>query len=340
MEKTATVTGATGFVASELVRQLLERGYHVKATCRCATDSPRLASLLRAAEGGPGTLQLVQVGTILERTLALDAALAGSRYVFHVASPFRFDGDPQKDVIEPAIEGTRTVLQAAAAATPKPARVVVTSSVCAIHDQHQKHQPAAGPGARYTEEDWNAVSTADKEPYWVSKIEAERLAWQLSRDLGLDVVTILPNFVLGPVLGPGADGVSAGFMKAFLEAPDGKVPEGTWTVCDVRDVAAAHIAAAENPEASGRFIVSQSGSMDARFITDALKAAVPGATEGLPDGAPAPTKETIDASKVSHQLGVELHPLRDTVVDMAASLLQHGVARPSWYKGAAVGPAA
>ncbi|KIZ01217.1 hypothetical protein MNEG_6742 [Monoraphidium neglectum] len=305
--KTATVTGATGFVAAELIKQLLARGYAVKATCRCEPDSARLAPLRSAADGAPGTLELVQVETILSRSPALDSAIAGSRYVFHVASPFRFDGDPQKDVIEPAIEGTRAVLEAAAAASPRPARVVVTSSVCAIHDQNQKH------------------------------IEAERLAWRLAREHGLDVITILPNFVLGPVAGPGATGVSTGFMKEFLEAPGGKVPEGTWTVCDVRDVAAAHIAAAEGPEASGRYIVSQPGSFDARFVTDTLKEALPGAAEGLPDGVRADTKETIDASKVTHQLGVELHPVRATLVDMARSLLQHGVAAPEWHKaGAAV----
>lgn len=60
--KTATVTGATGFVGSELVRQLLDRGYRVKATCRCAPDSPRLAPLMHAADGAPGSLEFVQVG--------------------------------------------------------------------------------------------------------------------------------------------------------------------------------------------------------------------------------------------------------------------------------------
>jgi hypothetical protein len=62
------------------------------------------------------------------------------------------------------------VLEAAAAASPRPARVVVTSSVCAIHDMLQKQAPAAGPGGRYTEADWNEVSTPEAEPYWVSKV--------------------------------------------------------------------------------------------------------------------------------------------------------------------------
>ena len=84
----------------------------------------------------------------------------------------------------------------------------------AIHDQHAK-QPAAS-GAAYTEADWNRVSTLEAEPYWVSKVRAEELAWALAKELSLDVVTVLPNFVLGPVAGGAADGVSVGFMKVCL----------------------------------------------------------------------------------------------------------------------------
>ncbi|GBG00450.1 cinnamyl alcohol dehydrogenase [Raphidocelis subcapitata] len=115
----------------------------------------------------------------------------------------------------------------------------------------------------------------------------------------------------------------------------GGVPEGAWTICDVRDVAAAHVAAAENPDAAGRYIVSQPGSIDARFVTDALKGALPGAA-ALPDGPRTATKETIDASKVRTQLGIELHPAAQTIADGAASLLEHGLAAPAWAaKGAA-----
>lgn len=90
--KTACVTGATGYVASELIRQLLVRGYAVKATVRCAVDSPRLQYLRDLASKGEGTLQLVQVPDIEHASEALDTALQGVSYVFHVASPFRFDG--------------------------------------------------------------------------------------------------------------------------------------------------------------------------------------------------------------------------------------------------------
>jgi nucleoside-diphosphate-sugar epimerase len=82
-------------VASELIRQLLSRGYAVKATVRCAADSPRLQYLRDIADKGEGTLQLVQVTDIQHPSEALDSALEGVTYVFHVASPFRFDGEWQ-----------------------------------------------------------------------------------------------------------------------------------------------------------------------------------------------------------------------------------------------------
>lgn len=116
--KTVCVTGASGFVGAEIVRQLLARGYAVKATARCEADSPKLAHLVREAAVSPGTLQLcqvsrhsgglvgpvfgrlrrkpscmdaacTQVASLLGPSVELDAAIEGATYIFHVASPFR-----------------------------------------------------------------------------------------------------------------------------------------------------------------------------------------------------------------------------------------------------------
>lgn len=89
---TACVTGATGYVASELIKQLLARGYAVKATVRCAADAPRLQYLRDLAASSEGSLQLVQVPDIESPSEALGSAIEGCSYLFHVASPFRFDG--------------------------------------------------------------------------------------------------------------------------------------------------------------------------------------------------------------------------------------------------------
>lgn len=97
---TACVTGATGYVASELIRQLLSRGYAVKATVRCAPNSDRLQYLRDLANKSEGTLELVQVPDIEHASDALESAVQGVSYVFHVASPFRFDGEQQQKQLQ------------------------------------------------------------------------------------------------------------------------------------------------------------------------------------------------------------------------------------------------
>eukprot|EP00882_Tetradesmus_deserticola_P026057 GHRQ01028670.1.p2 GENE.GHRQ01028670.1~~GHRQ01028670.1.p2 ORF type:complete len:135 (+),score=18.96 GHRQ01028670.1:314-718(+) len=126
----ACVTGATGYVASELIKQLLSKGYSVKGTVRCPVDSPRVQHLRDTAQSSSGSLDLVQVPDLQQGAKALDTALANSQYVFHVASPYRFDGDPDLDIVQPAVRGTKAVLEAAAKQKPGVKRVIVTSSVC------------------------------------------------------------------------------------------------------------------------------------------------------------------------------------------------------------------
>lgn len=120
-------------MASELIRQLLGRGYSIKATVRCSADSPRLQYLRDLASSSSGSLQLVQVPDLQQPSEALDSAISGAQYLFHVASPFRFDGDPNNDIVQPAVQGTRAVLETAAKHKPGLKRVVVTSSVCGKH---------------------------------------------------------------------------------------------------------------------------------------------------------------------------------------------------------------
>ncbi len=87
----------------------------------------------------------------------------------------------------------------------------------AVHDCHQKQIPKRGDG-KWSEEDFNETSTLQGDPpeaYWVSKVQAEKEAWSLAKEHGLDLVTILPEFIMGPVLTLAAadSSTSAGFLK-------------------------------------------------------------------------------------------------------------------------------
>ena len=189
----------------------------------------------------------------------------------------------------------------------------------------------AGPapprnGKLYTEEDWNETSSvACGEGYWESKTLAEKLAWSLAKEHELDLVTVLPNFIMGPPLSAALpDPTSVGFLKQWLE---GTASKGSITFApDVRDVARAHILAATIPAASGRYIVSEAASASPAFIAATLRQRFP--QFDIPDGEDQPSETTIDNSKATRELGLQLTPLAVSLVDMAVVLIALGIANP------------
>ncbi|KAK9842550.1 hypothetical protein WJX81_005642 [Elliptochloris bilobata] len=322
MAEVVVVTGASGFVAGELVKQLLAKGYTVRGTVRSLGSVYKVAHLIALGQALPGTLELHEADLLQEGSF--DSVVQGARYVFHTASPFVIQvEDTQRDLIDPAVKGTSNVLAAAAKAKASVKRVVLTSSVAAVHGEY-----AAPPvsGSLYSEADWNETSTAENgQAYHLSKALAEREAWELAEASGLDMVAILPNFVLGPVLSSRADGLSAGFVKGLVE---GKAAEGTPIICDVRDVAAAHVAAAELPAASGRYIVSQRAPITPSLVAEVLRARFP--EFAIPDVPPGEwdVRERIDNSRAERELGLRLTPPCATLVDAAATLIAVGAAQP------------
>jgi nucleoside-diphosphate-sugar epimerase len=318
----ALVTGATGYVASELVHQLLAAGWTVRGTVRDPADAARTAHLTALAAALPGDLELVAADLLTDG--AFDAAVQSVDAVFHVASPFFIKADdPQRELIQPAVAGTANVLKSVARAGPRPPRVVLTSSVAAVHGEY-----ATPPvnGDLYTDADWNESSTVDTQPYHASKALAEREAWKLAESLGLDLRVICPNFVLGPVLSRESRGTSLGYMKAMVE---GGPVAGTPIICDVRDVALAHVRAATIDAASGRYIVSHAGAVTPDVTAAALKKALPpGAAVGdVAAVAADAARPRIDASRTAAELGVALRPVEETIGDMARSLVALGIAQ-------------
>ncbi|KOM42511.1 hypothetical protein LR48_Vigan05g011500 [Vigna angularis] len=127
--KVACVTGASGYIASWLVKFLLQRGYTVKATVR-DPNNPKKVDHLVNLDGAKERLQLFKADLLDEGSF--DSAVQGCHAVFHTASPFFFGAkDPQAELLDPAVKGTLNVLKSCLkSATLK--RVVVTSSVAAV----------------------------------------------------------------------------------------------------------------------------------------------------------------------------------------------------------------
>ncbi len=251
--KPVLVTGATGYVAGWLVKKLLEEGINVHAAVRDPSNEKKLAHLNAIAENAPGDIKyfksdLLQKGSYKE-------AMEGCSVVFHTASPFTSEyKDPQKELIDPAVNGTANVLDTANE-VESVQRVVVTSSCAAIYTD--AIDCANAPGGVLTEDVWNTTASLDYQPYSYSKTLAEKKAWEIAEQQSRwDLVTVNPSFVMGPPLNPKFS--TSESMNVLKQLGDGTmkmgVPKMGVGVVDVRDVAEAHFRAAYTPEAKGRYI--------------------------------------------------------------------------------------
>jgi dihydroflavonol-4-reductase len=238
------VTGASGFVAAHIIRELLERGYRVRGTVR-GRPMPGKYDFLTTLPGASDQLELVTAELLREGSY--DAAMAGCGGVIHTASPYVIDvRDPQRDLVDPAVKGTLNVLRSARSAGVR--RVVLTSSMAAITDEPIQ-------GKLLTEDDWNDRSSLDRNPYYFSKTLAERSAWGFveAEAPGFDLVAINPFMVLGPALGPELNATNAIFRDILMGTYPG-ILNLSWGLVDVRDVATAHVLAMESDRARGRYI--------------------------------------------------------------------------------------
>lgn len=255
------VTGASGYIASWIVRFLLEQGFTVHATVRNRQKKESVAHLLSAAQGQPGVLKLFDANLLDQGSF--DQAIDGCEVVIHTASPFVIKGfaDAHEALVKPAVEGTANVLQACnRVASVK--RVVLTSSVASVFgDNIEILQTANG---LFDESHWNTTSSVDHQPYSYSKVAAERKAWEIHQQQSRwSLVTINPSLVMGPSLTQQTQSTSIDVMRDLGSgAQRTGVPHLEFGLVDVRDVAEAHILAAFQPNLTGRFIVSaETGSL-------------------------------------------------------------------------------
>ncbi len=254
-KKPVLVTGATGYVAGWLVKELLENGHTVHAAVRDPEKKEKLKYLDALAQHSTGKIKYFKSDLLVEGSYA--DAMEGCELVFHTASPFTIEvNDPQKELIEPAKLGTRNVLEQANKTTSVK-RVVLTSSCAAIYGDNADLKDT--PNGVFTEDMWNSSSSLKHQPYSYSKTLAEQEAWRINKDQHQwDLVVINPSLVLGPAINPTA--VTSESFNIVIQFGNGKMKAGAPDVgmggVDVRDVAEAHYKAGFTPEAKGRYIIS------------------------------------------------------------------------------------
>ena len=240
------VTGASGFIAMHCILQLLEQGYRVRGTLRTPA---REANLRRTfAEYVEADDRLEFVTTDLMKDEGWVEAVEGCTYVLHVASPLpRSLPKHEDELVIPAREGTLRVLKAAAEVGVQ--RVVLTSSIAAIIHGH----PRDG-SKRFDENDWSRTDD-EIEPYQKSKTLAERAAWDFVKGLTgsekLELTAINPGLVLGPILDEDY-GTSGEVVRKLMRREVPGCANIGFAPVDVRDVAAAHLAAMVTPQAAGQ----------------------------------------------------------------------------------------
>lgn len=232
------VTGITGYVASWIASYLLEEGYRVRGTVRSLKDEEKINKMRQILPGA----EFVEAD--LRNDNGWDEAVAGCKWVFHVASPQAVASET--DRTGGATSGTRHVLAAAFAAGTV-AKVVVTSSEAAIAYGH----PASK--YRFNEDDWTKAEGAGD--YFRSKTLAEKLAWDMTNDetqnpRHVALSTINPSMILGPSLVPWVR-YSHETIKNLAEGKTSLLPDMSTYFVDVRDCAAMHIAIMNDPATNG-----------------------------------------------------------------------------------------
>ena len=337
MAGTVLVTGGSGYIAGYLIRQLVAEGWTVHTTVRSLS---REAEVRRALAVDENKLRFFAADLSADAGWA--EAAAGCSHVAHVASPFPPTAPKHEDeLIVPARDGALRVLRAAKAAGVT--RFVMTSSTAAVGYGH------SGRGSTFTEADWTNVEGAGLSAYVKSKTIAERAArhWVAAEGDGLEFATVNPSLVLGPVLSADMS-TSVEAVKKLLEGSVPGLPNLSFPMVDVRDVADLHVRVLNAPDMANERFIASGRTIDMAEMAAILRAQLgPAArkvpTRRLPDFAvrlvalfdpvvrqvagELSKPKTMNAGHALAKLGWQTRPAEQSMVETARSLIDLGIVK-------------
>lgn len=340
MAGTVLVSGGSGYIAGETIRQLLARGWTVHTTVRSLA---REAELRPQLGGTADTLKFFAAD--LENDAGWAEAMVGCTHICHMASPFPPNvPKDENELIVPAREGALRALRFAQAAGVT--RFVMTSSAAAIAYGHP-------PGKTdYTEADWTNPDAPGVQPYIKSKTIAERAArdWVAANAPGIEYCTVNPVAVVGPVQGSDF-AASIELVSRLLNGSIPALPDVGFSIVDLRDISDLHVRALEAPadKVRGERFIGSSGPFFrfadvARVLHDRLgpqARKVP--RRAMPDWAVRvlalfmpPAKQLLgelgrvratSSAHAQQALGWQPRPPEDSIADCARSLIEKGVVK-------------
>lgn len=273
--KSVVVTGASGFLASHIILQLLSRGFDVRGSVRNAKKGDHIREVLERHGADTSRLSFVELDLMADA--GWTDAMSGAGYLIHTASPFvTHIPKDENDVVRPALEGTRRALRAALASGIE--RIVLTSSEVAVTRPRDTSQSRV-----LTEADWSDVDAPSMTPYFKSKTLAEREAWSIMEKAGRrdDLSVVNPGFILGPLLEEDTGTSGAIIQKMML----GKFPGAAdlhFSIVDVRDAAELHVLAMTDDRSFGHRVLAADATASFKDIAEALGADFPAYRAKLP----------------------------------------------------------
>lgn len=242
----------------------------------------------------------------------------------------------ERDLLNPAIKGTNSVLESIQKYNPTVKRVVITSSFASIVDVTK----GARPGYTYTEKDWNPVTyeeaakpeTDGGVAYCASKTFAERAAHDFvaKNKPNFSVSAICPPMVYGPAVPNTVTSfehlnTSSADIYRLMNGSEKTVPETSFfAFVDVRDVGEAHVLAYESAEAAGQRYFVTGGGYTYQQICDIIRKEFPELKDRVPEGTPGaayPDVYHVDSSKAQKELGLKFRDLQTTIHDQVAQFL-------------------
>lgn len=332
MSTSVFVSGATGFIAQHIVKLLLEKSYKVIGSVRSTAKGEHLASLFKDPNF---SFEIVED---VEKEGAFDNALKKHPEVtvfLHTASPFHFKAtDMEKELLKPAVNGTKNALAAIKKSAPQVTKVVVTSSYAAISTASKEKDP----NHVNNEDSWNDIlwEDAKKDPisgYRGSKTFAEKAAWDFLKDEkpNFSINYVNPSFVFGPQAFDSEVkdnlNTSSEILNNYLKmTADSDVPANAGGFVDVRDVAKAHLVAFEKDITNERLLLN-AGRFCGQDILDIINKDIEPLKGKVPVGVPGKGQEInagmckIENEKTKKILGFPLIDLETTVVDSLSQIL-------------------
>ena len=266
VEGIVVVTGASGYIGSHIVANLLKRGRVVRATVRDASDPERVDHLRALDISHQGSLEIVEMD--LFDTASVDAAIKGCSDVIHTAASVIIRAsNPQKKIVDPSVIGTQNIVDSIERAGSVK-RFIHTSSTAAIRPMEWTD------GQMLTSDTWADDATVEENPYGLAKASAERIVrnWHASQpaDSRPRLVTIHPCMVFGPPMSPRHLRGSLALLMTMIRREIPLNLPMQVSIVDVRDVAEAHVRALTDGKDCGRYLVV-AGDMMMHEMALALK---------------------------------------------------------------------